>query len=111
MFKWATAVGLAIVALASGRAFALESSGAQTVTEMGCDNADTICHVTISGSAVGSTVGCPSNTIVWDVASDANGKVTYTSLLAAFIAGKQVTIFITSCMSGLPTISYYQISS
>lgn len=114
MFKWMTALGLVFVCSGTGTAFALESTGPQTITEMGCDNVDTLCHVTISGAPVGSTLGCASNVILWDIASDANGKATYASLLSAFVAGKQVNFFVAACMAGrptLPTISYYQVSS
>jgi len=78
---------------------------------MGCDNVTPMCYVNISGPPVGSTVGCSSNVIQWDSNNDPNGKKTYASLLAAFLAGKQISIYVNSCSirPTYPTIWYYSI--
>ena len=92
----------ALAAILSPTAFSAEYSGARTIVDMGCDNVDTICYIDLSGAPVGATVGCSSNYIVWDSVNDPNGKNTLASLLAAFVSGKQINVYINSCLAARP---------
>jgi len=100
------ALGCASMAASAG-----ENSGARTIANMGCDNVDTVCYVYLEGAAVGSSLGCPSNYVQWDL-TDPNGKASYASLMAAFLAGKQVNIYVAACFAArpaFPTLHYFNI--
>jgi hypothetical protein len=102
---------LAALGCASMTASAAEQSGPRTIENMGCDNVDTICYVYLSGASVGGSLGCASNYVEWDL-NDPNGKTSYASLMAAFLAGKQVNIYMAACLPArptFPTIYYFNI--
>jgi hypothetical protein len=89
-----------------------EDSGVRTITSLGCDNVDSICSINVSGAPIGASVGCSSNTIAWDSMNDPNGKSTLATLLAAFGSGKQIEIYVNSCLAArpsFPTIWYINV--
>jgi hypothetical protein len=91
---------------------AAENTGQRTIVDMGCDNVDSVCYIDISGAPAGASTGCSSNLIQWDSLNDPNGKNTYAALMAAFISGKQVNVYINSCFAArpaYPTIWYFNI--
>jgi hypothetical protein len=92
--------------------FAGENTGPRSITDMGCDNVDSICYINISGPPAGGSLGCSSNYIEWNSINDANGKNTYAALLAAFASGKQVNVYIGACLAArpsYPTIWYFNV--
>ena len=102
---------LAVLGYTSITASAAESSGPRTIDNMGCDNVDTVCYVYLTGTALGGSLGCASNYVEWDL-TDPNGKTSYASLMAAFVAGKQVNIYTAACFTSrpsFPTLTYFNI--
>jgi hypothetical protein len=111
-YPWKQLVALTMATLVSLPALAGEGTGPRTIGDMGCDNVDSICYIDKSGAPAGASVGCSSNYIQWDSINDPNGKNTYAALLAAFVSGKRVSVYINSCLAArpsFPTIWYFNV--
>ena len=105
------------MALASSNAHAAGSLSNRHVVDIGCGGV--VCWATLDGdpgpSLTGTTcVGGSTLEFRWDATTPA-GKLTYGSLLAAYTAGKQVSIYYDSCFAGgwngtYVTINYFHIT-
>jgi len=71
-----------------------EDLGQRTITLIGCHNVDNTCFIILDGPGFGVNQGCvDSGTGVrWDNGDTSEGKRTYATFLAAYLAGKKVDI-------------------
>ena len=91
-----------------------ESSGARSITAIGCHKSDNTCFLSISGAPVGPA-NCSSTSLRWNETNDANGKAALALLTTAFMAGKLVIFYVTdnACYTyqpNYPTFSYFNIA-
>lgn len=83
-----------------------KGTGQRTINSIGCHVDDGTCYAYI-GSAVGPAE-CQHESLRWN--NDAvNGKATLSLLMAAFAAGHKVDFYISGCMYGFPTFSYFNV--
>lgn len=109
-------IGMATIGFASPSIAAVhEDTGPRTITSIGCHSIDNTCFVSLDGPVVGANQGCQAidnNNIRWDNNDTSEGKRTYSSLLAAFLAGKKVNIHIYGCsLQGYPKVIWYVVYS
>lgn len=111
IFSFILGLGLAM----GGRdALAGELVGPRKIVDLGCHNMDGTCFVTLAGDAFGATQGCVSalsNDFRFDNGDTAVGKRSYASLLAAFLSGKSVTVYLEGCTAqGVAKLAWFHIS-
>ncbi len=98
-----------LVAISTTNAFADGDTGARRVIEVGCDNVDTTCFVTLEGGVTfgGVSGSCNNTEVRWD-SSTAYGKSHLALITAAWIAGKSVNLHIAGCYaaSAWPTFNW-----
>lgn len=90
------------------------SIGGRHVTDIGCEGVN--CYVTFDGPGTPGLAGttCAANTLEFrfDGTTPA-GKLTYSSLLAAYMGGKNVSVYYNACYSGYGgnylTIQYFHV--
>lgn len=99
--------------LFSTSALAGESIGARKIVGIGCHNTNAVCYVTMDGAAFGASLGCTvgaTNDFRFDNGDTAIGRRTYAALMAAFMAGKSVTLYLDGCTGqGYPNLIYYNV--
>lgn len=92
--------------------FAAEDVSNRKIIDIGCHTWDDTCFITLSGTPFGANENCidkPINELRFP-SSTINGKRTYASLLAAFLAKKTVDIYISGCgPGGWPYLAYFHI--
>ena len=89
-----------------GFSYADEPTGYRKITGMGCHVVDGICFVNLEGSLFGSTEGCSSVQARWD-SSTAGGKNNLSMLMAAWLAGKEVDLYLRGCQDEFwPTFAW-----
>ena len=87
--------------------------GIQTVSinALGCHREDGVCYATISKSVGPST--CHQNSIRWHSENDINGKLAYSTFLAAMLSQREVVFNVSpTCfvnMQAYPTFGHYSI--
>lgn len=88
------------------------SSGARTITSMGCHKHDNICFIQIDGAPIGPS-SCNGNSIRWDVKNEKNGTAALTLLTAAYFSNKKVSLDIdTTCFvyqNSFPTFNWFNV--
>lgn len=111
VFPLVVCFGLAIW---GGSALAGESVGPRKIIDIGCHNGDGTCFVTLDGEAFGSTLGClnaSGKEFRFDNGDTAVGRRSYASLLAAFLSGKSVSVYLDGCTAqGFSKLAYFHVS-
>ncbi len=104
-------IGMATIGFASPSIAAVhEDTGPRTITNIGCHSFDNTCFVDVDGPIVGANQGCNffGNQIRWDNNDSSEGKRTYSTFLAAFLAGKKINIHIYGCsIQSFPRVIWY----
>lgn len=97
----------------AGNCKADEQPASRNIVSLGCHDVNGICFVTLDGPSFGSTLGCSVGATTqfrFDNGDTDEGKRAYASFLAAFMAGKKVTVDLSGCSSqGYPQLVYYYI--
>ena len=106
-----TIIGMAAIGFSSSATAGYqEYIGRRTISWIGCYNGNNTCFVAFDGMIFGADQGCvvPGPEARWDNGDTSEGKRTYASLLAAYLAGKKVDIVINGCsINGYPMINYF----
>lgn len=92
--------------------FAGETVSNRKITDIGCHLTDGTCYVTLYGEPFGAYENCPSKiTNVFRFNSTTvHGRRAYASFYGAFLAKKNVEVYIDGCYeTGSPTITYYHV--
>jgi len=114
-FSLLAVIGMASISFASPVAAAnWEDLGQRTITAIGCHNVDNTCFIALDGPVFGVNQGCVAvgSQVRWDNGDTSEGKRTYATLLAAYLAGKKVDIVLYGCSSqGFPTLAWYWVSN
>lgn len=101
-WRWATSAAAlhATLSLMGQAAIAVENLGARRVLSVGCHQFNGTCFVSLDGPPIGASLGCggfSSNECRWDNADTAHGRRTYAPALAAFLAGRRVSVTVDGC--------------
>lgn len=90
-----------------------EQTTPRHIVSLGCHDVNGTCFVTLDGTPFGSTLGCSVGAITqfrFDNGDTDEGKRAYASFLAAFLAGKQVSVDLSGCTTqGYPQLVYFNI--
>ncbi|MCS0583189.1 hypothetical protein NX784_16485 [Massilia pinisoli] len=99
--------------LSSFSAHADEETGWRKIVDIGCHHVGGTCFVALDGAAFGASLGCPgapTNQFRFDDGNTVTGRRTDSTLLAAAMSGKSVSIHLTGCSSqGTPTLAWYHV--
>jgi len=99
--------------LTSFSAHADEETGWRKIVDIGCHHVGGTCFVTLDGAAFGASLGCPgapTNQFRFDDGDTVTGRRTYSTLLAAAMSGKSVSIHLTGCSTqGVPTLAWFHV--
>jgi hypothetical protein len=91
-----------------------EDIGFRKIVGIGCHNIDGTCFVTVDGAVFGASLGCASGATTsfrFDNGDTAIGKRTFAALMAAYLSGKHVEVYLTGCsVQGFPAIKYFNIA-
>jgi len=92
--------------LTAGVVQAAESTGYRKIVGVGCHIRNDVCFVTLEGSAYGSTLGCSSTQARWSVESTPGGMKNFSLITSAWLAGKEVDLYINGCLGNWPTFAW-----
>ena len=91
-----------------------EDTGFRKIINIGCSNVNDTCFVVLDGPLFGASLGCPSgstNEFRFNNGDTTYGKRTYASLLAAYLAGKRVSAYLSGCTAeGAPALKWFHIT-
>ncbi|HEX2951678.1 MAG TPA: hypothetical protein VHV83_19250 [Armatimonadota bacterium] len=100
--------------LGSLNAYAGEEVGGRKIVDIGCHHVNGTCYVTLDGAAFGASLNCPSgptNEFRFDDGDTAIGKRTFAALMAAYLSGKHVRVYLNGCTSqGAPAIWWFHVN-
>ena len=77
---------------------------------IGCHNFDNTCFIILDGPGFGVNQGCVNSGtgVRWDNGDTSEGKRTYATFLADYLAGKKVDITLYGCSrQSFPTLIWY----
>jgi hypothetical protein len=111
--RCAVALAFAGISLTATLTQAADHVQQRRIVLVGCHHTDGVCFVVLDGAPFGGSEGCAfgaANEFRWDNADTPNGKRTYTSMFAAFLQNKRVSVAVSGCSSqGFPAPSYYTV--
>lgn len=90
-------------------AVAGENTGFRSIVDIGCHRIDGTCYLTLDGSpfvVAGSSCNLYPNMFRFST-DDTNGKRAYMSLLAAYLAGKKVSLYANGCYINQPNFQTF----
>ncbi|WP_228277584.1 hypothetical protein [Acinetobacter dispersus] len=97
----------------TSQTYAGEDVQGRKIIDIGCHRDIGTCYVTLDGPAFGSSLKClhgATNQFRFDDSDSVNGRRAYASLLAAFLQGKTVDVFLDGCsVQGAPLMQYFHI--
>ncbi|HSI48017.1 MAG TPA: hypothetical protein VLA61_07090 [Ideonella sp.] len=107
------AIGCAAAFLSASAYAGVDGANGRKIVDIGCHNVDGTCFVTLSGAAFGASMGCggATNEFRFDNGDTAIGRRSYASLLAAYLAGKTISVYLDGCTGqNMPALRYFHIN-
>lgn len=103
----------ACMCLGSLNAYAGENLSARKILDIGCHNNAATCFVDLDGPVFGSSLNCPvssTSQFRFDNSDTSIGKRTFAALMAAYLSGKRVSVYLEGCSAqGWPTVAYFYV--
>jgi hypothetical protein len=98
----------------SSHAMADDFAGGRKIVDIGCHNdASGVCFLTPDGAPFGTGIAAcptPTNEFRFENANTDQGKRSYASLLAAYVAQKHVSVYLNGCTGqGFPALVYFHV--